>query len=163
MLGGDDSVQLHNTHGKPLSATATPIGYWPDSSVKWMRLDAAIDGSDGETFTVAKSPAAEPPASGLTVTQNDTTITIASAEWTVVLGRSGERVIHSIDHKGRRLCEAGEFVCWREHRRSADGESVIRQQESIGRIDEAVIEQAGAVRAVVRLTGTHRRGEDILL
>ncbi|MNC10948.1 hypothetical protein D3C75_586300 [compost metagenome] len=57
---------------------------------------------------------------------------------------------------GIELCCGGELVCIREQCSAVSGVLTIREERFTGRTVSAVLEQAGPVRAVVKLEGRHR-------
>jgi hypothetical protein len=74
----------------------------------------------------------------------------------VVVGRSGEALVRSLRVGDVEVARAGRLVSSRQNQPAPDHGSRVA---AVGEVREAVVEQSGPVRAVVRITGVHRDAE----
>ena len=151
-LRPSETLSVMTTAGAPAVAQTWPFAYWPDGSVKWLAVALAPSAVAETTYRVAPgTPAAPPQAVG--VTQSDDSIEVDTGVARCVVGRSGEALIRSLSRGGRESLIDGRLVAM-----SQDGPAdaaEVRRTSYASRIDDAVVEQEGPVRAVVRLTGKH--------
>jgi len=159
-LSRSDKLELRSNLGnKQLPMQSWPTAYWPDGSVKWSAHAAVIDGIEDGGFEVRSlSGGAEPlqPASPVTVSETEETITLDTGVIVCTLSKQGDRLIRSIVREGLPVCEGAELVCLKETISGVSGVRTVREEPFRGVIRTAVVEQAGPVRAVVRFDGRHR-------
>ena len=150
---------------------ALPLQQWVmarhiDGSVKWMGLAASLapGRADGLSLKVlsakdsrkAARAAADSP-DGIRVEETSDAVTVDNGIERISFGRSGSRLIRSVETGGVEVSSGAELVCIREDR-SQEGEGVLRYENFRSRIDSAVVEKRGPVLAVVRIDGTHSDG-----
>ncbi|WP_333559043.1 hypothetical protein [Paenibacillus macerans] len=149
-----------------------PTAFWPDGSVKWT-AHAAVFGKGGSMrdaalaaggppsgcAAVRLNPNGQRPAlaagSALSVEELEGAIRVDTGAITCLIGTRGQKVIGSIMRGGAELCSGGTLVCLREAESAVSGGRVRREEPFAGRIHRAKVEQAGPVRAVVKLEGRH--------
>ncbi|RRJ67434.1 hypothetical protein EHV15_06190 [Paenibacillus oralis] len=151
-----------------------PTAYWPDGSVKWTAHAAVFGRGESGTETPATAAGSLPSggaaerldpggnerafAAGgaLSVEEQDDVIRVDTGVITCLIGARGQKVIRSIMRGGAEVCSGGTLVCLREAESAASGVRVRREEPFAGRIHRAKVEQAGPVRAVVKLEGRHQ-------
>ena len=159
--------------GKAVASQAWETAYWPDGSVKWSAIalapDAALAGAKKQdkpaspdagvpkpaAFVVSPgTPAA--PASAVTANQNGTTVDIDTGVIRCTVAANERYLIASVQRGDKEILKNGALVAVRQISPDVEPEVGYVARESFdGRVDEVVIEQAGPVRAVVKLTGMH--------
>lgn len=146
-----------------------PTAFWPDGSVKWT-AHAAVFGTGGgeaEAALTAENPALgcaaaqhEPVGNAagraVAVTELEDAIRVDTGAITCLIGTHGPQVIRSIARGGTEVCSGGTLVCLREAESAVSGMRFRREEPFAGRIHRAKVEQAGPVRAVVKLEGRHQ-------
>lgn len=146
---------LQTSGGRTVPVQSWPLATWPDGSLKWTAHAAPADTRLAESYEVAPgSPAA--PARPLQVTEHDDGWVIDTGVITARVAKSGAVLVPELSRDGRAVATGGRLVCLLEDRSVA---GVTREQAFDGVIEAAVLEQAGPVRAVVKITGKHQ-GED---
>lgn len=134
-----------------------PTAYWPDGSVKWTAHAIPAEAGRAERLTVAPGRETAPVA-GVSVEERPDAILVRSGTRSWEIGRSGAALVRSARNGDRVLAENATLV-GEVRVGAADGE-----RQPLGcRIDRAVIEQRGPVRAVVRVEGAHIAGDRAIL
>jgi len=141
-------------HDKLLPLQSWPLAYWPDGSLKWSAhaLAPGTVPGDGPFEVVAASAK---PAQTLRVTESAAGIDVDTGVITCRFARSGANVIAAVNRAGRESLRDGRLVLLRQDRAATSDAAQITQETFEGRIDEAIVEQAGPLRAVIRVRGTH--------
>ncbi len=150
--GRDTTFQLHAADGRPVPLQSWPLAYWPDGSIKWTAHAIPADAPASTGYRIAAgTPAA--PARAVTVKENSKSIEIDTGVIRAVISRAGGDLIESITRDGREIARAGRLVC-QIQTPASDGAS--RTERFAGEISSVTVEQAGPVRAVVKIEGKHR-------
>ena len=152
-LAAGQPIRVTQPDGSAVPAQTWSTAYWPDGSVKWSAV--AIGPTAAASFRVTPGPAAVGGPAVTAVVAPDA-ITIDTGVIRCVIPTAGDVLIRTIDRAGKSTLTNGRLVAMRQ---DADGDALqSRREPFVGVVAEAVVEQAGPVRAVVRLTGTHRGG-----
>lgn len=133
--------------GKPIPAQSWVTATWPDGSVKWTAH--ALEAGAGTSDLAVRPGKPAAPSAPLRIEERADAIVIRSGDCVWEIGRSGEALIRSATRAGRPIM--GAFTLVGSVRPSPEGTPV----PFTGRIDRATVEQAGPVRAVVKLEGMH--------
>ncbi|MHA6718541.1 exo-rhamnogalacturonan lyase family protein [Sphingomonas sp. RS6] len=148
---------LTASDGAPLPVQSWTTAYWADGSIKWTAhaMPASARAQDG--YRIAPGVPAVP-AAPVTVRATPKTIFVENGALRWEIFRSGGVLARAIDAQGTVLIDAvrlvGEFRADRP-----DGPRVALD----GAILRAEVEQAGPVRALIRIDGHHRAGAQTLL
>ena len=153
---GGEPIGLQDAGGDAIPAQSWPLGYWPDGSVKWSALAATVDPGHAAGLSVVRGEAA-PPVHPLRVDEADGEVTITSGKLRCRVAIGGTQVIRQLTVGGRPACSGAQLVCRRERRRHESAGEVREVQELTGRIEGALVEQRGPLRAVIRLHGNPSR------
>jgi hypothetical protein len=156
-LDKGQATVLWNASAAPLPTQTWPLAFWPDGSIKWLGVAAVIGPDDGAAFTLVKgvSPA---PAHPVRVTQPGIEVirAVDTGVTRVEVGDRGRYLIQEIVRDGRSAVGGVELALWLERRRR-DGRVEVREREPFaGIIEQLTVEQAGPVRASIKLTGRYR-------
>ncbi|MFD1956032.1 hypothetical protein ACFSL6_18105 [Paenibacillus thailandensis] len=158
-LARDEQLMLLADDGSPAPAMQSwPTAYWPDGSVKWTAHAAAFSAeAQASRYAVTRGQAdAAPAAPALTVQETDEEFAVDTGVISFIVPKRGSQIIASILRHGVEICGGSELVALKESMSELTGEKIIRQERFQSRIHEAKLEQAGPVRAVVKLIGRHR-------
>lgn len=149
--GRETLFALRTGSGVAVPVQTRPLATWPDGSLKWTAHAIPADAPVAADYRIAPgSPATTPRP--VTVVEHTDTIEVDTGVIRVVLGRQGNTLIRAITRDGREIARDGRLICRCEHR--ADS-AVVRIEEFTGEITKVTVEQAGPVRAVVKLEGRH--------
>ncbi|WP_428941039.1 Tat pathway signal sequence domain protein [Fontivita pretiosa] len=151
----DQQFALRDANGQAIAMQSWPTAYWPDGSLKWTaHAISPASGQLSERYVIAPGPATQPQQT-LTVHQSDEAIEIDTGVIRCRIRRSGESIIESIDREGKAIARGARLVCLRRNSPEPDEQGQIIQQQFIGSIQQASVEQSGPLRAVVRIEGRH--------
>jgi hypothetical protein len=142
---------LRTAEGAAVSLQTRPLATWPDGSLKWTAHAIPADAPRAESYRIEPGTPATP-VQPVSVTEAADTITVDTGAIRAVLGRRGTALIRSITRDGRELARNGHLVCWKQ-----DGPLATAGQTMAltGEIASVTVEQAGPVRAVVKVEGRH--------
>lgn len=145
---------LSDTDGKPLSVQSWPLAYWPDGSLKWTghAVAATPEARGPLTLSHGNSAAPETP---MKAAETKEFIEVDTGHVKCRIPKQGQHFIDSISIGGRVVGEHGRLICVLEDRSDYEIQHTTREVEFVSRIRSAVLEQAGPVRAVVKIEGEH--------
>ena len=154
------TFRMQTADGTPIAAHSWPTAYWPDGSLKWTAH--AVSGAEAKaiessTFTVAPGEATGP-AQALKVEQGEGQATVDTGVIRATFEAGGRDVVGTLQRGDRVTARAGRLVGFVQTTPTDrdDGYSIAPMES---RVDAVAVEQGGPVRAVVRVTGTHRAGD----
>ncbi|UCM90291.1 exo-rhamnogalacturonan lyase family protein [Streptomyces marincola] len=153
---GDQSFALAAADGSPVPVQSWPLALWPDGSLKWSghTISGAQGPSDGYTLTAGR-PAA--PRSPVTVRERRGHVDVGTGVITARIPTGGTDLVTRVMRGDRVVAKNGRLVTIRQDGIPDDGLGTVRREELLSDIEEVAVEQSGPVRAVVRITGRHRR------
>jgi len=144
--------------GSAVPLQSWPTATWPDGSLKWtahaVPAGTALDGA----LRIAPGAPLAPPAP-ITARERDGAIEIASGPLRWVIPGSGPALIASASRDGQEVLRDLALVATAQDGPDDEADETINLQRYESEVASAAIEQAGPVRAVVRLDGHHRGGE----
>lgn len=147
----DTRFTLRADDGAEVAGQSWPLAYWPDGSLKWTaHAIPAFAAATGSLRIEAGPPAT--PVKVVQVAETAEAVTVDTGVMRVAVCRQGGDLIRSIVRDGREVARGGRLVCRREDRASPD---TVRTENFGGVISRVTVEQAGPVRAVVKVEGTH--------
>ncbi|HWA09812.1 MAG TPA: Tat pathway signal sequence domain protein [Opitutaceae bacterium] len=147
---------LQAADGRALPVQTWPLAYWPDGSIKWSgHAVAGIPAPPGNALSLVPTA----PVTGgavLHAVQDATGIAIDTGVIQCRIPSSGSSIISGLTIGGRTVAQDGQLVALREDR-SGEGDAVVTKVERFTSAVRAVtLEQAGPVRAVVKIEGVHQ-------
>lgn len=145
---------LRAADGKSVPTQSWPLATWPDGSLKWTAHALPPDALAERYEIVAGEPAS--PATPLRVEQTADAVTIDTGALVCRLGTGGDRLVESLTRGGVEIARRGRLVCLREDRSDPERPFVENFE---GGISKVTVEQAGPVRAVVKVEGRHVRAD----
>jgi len=165
-LAREETFALRAADGGAVPVQSWPTAFWPDGSVKWTAHAASFAGGGaGADFALERcsSPVASPAAmkSGgavVAVADGDGDIEVDTGAIRCRIPRTGPSIIRDIVlvRGEERICSGAKLVGIREARRTDSGVNTAAEETFVSEVAGAKVEQAGPVRAVVKVTGRHR-------
>jgi hypothetical protein len=149
-----DALALKAADGQTVPLQTWPLAFWPDGSVKWSGQAIAATAGLAGPFTLAPGAAAEP-AVRITCTDDADAITIDTGAVRARLPKHGGNLVESLSVGGRVVARDGHLIARLEDRSQYAASQVLREEDFTSRVESAVLEQSGPVRAVVKITGRH--------
>ncbi|HVM60279.1 MAG TPA: hypothetical protein VMV72_05365 [Verrucomicrobiae bacterium] len=145
---------LTDADGKQLPLQSWPLAYWPDGSLKWVGLATVVAPNHPGPFTLSRQhPIVAAPA--IRSVETGDFIEVDTGAVKCRCSKHGQDLIDSLSLGGRVVGEHGRLVCILEDRSDYNANHTTREVEFTSRIKSAVLEQAGPVRAVVKIKGDH--------
>jgi hypothetical protein len=150
-----DALAAKTADGAAVPAQTWPLAVWPDGSVKW--LGVAVSGGPGVVgpLQLGKGTAVAP-AVPLTATQDAGGVSIDTGVLQCRVAASGKGFIEFLKIDGRIVARDGQLVAMTEGRADFAATGVVREERFVSEIGRVTLEQAGPVRAVVKVEGMHR-------
>jgi len=143
------------TDGRAVALQTWPLATWPDGSLKWTGHAVPADAVDWATLTVRAGEVPAAPAAPVSVASGEDFIDLATGDFSCRVPRRGRTLLAWIRRGTTEVASAGRLVCLREEGSDSETGGAVRRVEWDGEVSLATVEQAGPVRAVVRLEGRH--------
>lgn len=142
--------------GRATPVQSWPIAYWPDGSLKWsahaVTGDAAMDG----LTLVPGAPAAPTQPVRAADQGQQIVVTVGDLEWRVP--KSGDALVSGATRAGRPVVGKLSLVALSQDKPELEAGGAVKSSRYGVRIRQAVVEQSGPVRAVIKLDGVHTDG-----
>ncbi|TFI57638.1 twin-arginine translocation signal domain-containing protein [Sphingomonas parva] len=149
---------LRDGEGRALPVQSWTTATWPDGSIKWTAH--AIPAGAGRTARLRVVPGrAAPPEAPVRAAEQGDAIEVTSGPLRWRIARNGESIILAAAHGGRETLRNLRLVATTQDRPESEAEETIARRRYASAVTGAAIEQAGPVRAVVRVEGRHRGGD----
>jgi len=148
------SFAMRTDRGEAVPVQSWPLAYWPDGSLKWTG-HAVAGNTHFERFLLAPG-APSIPVCAVGMRETADAIEIDTGVIQCRIAKRGATILDSIRRDGREILRAGRLVALRQDQPDLDADGALRQDSFTSAVADAVIEQRGPVRAVVKLTGRHR-------
>jgi hypothetical protein len=150
-----DFLCLQDNRGNKIPTQSWPMAFWPDGSVKWTGHAAVLEESLGSTFELCKGEETVN-TRPLSVNESIDTIDVDTGEVKFTLNKQGNSLINSISRGSKVIGENGRLIAIKENRSKENGLKTIKEEELQSKINKVEIEQAGPVRAVLKIEGSHQ-------
>ena len=152
---------LRDANGRALPLQSWTTATWPDGSIKWTAhaIPAGAGGAGvGPPLRVeAGRPAA--PVAAVSARPDGDGVAVASGPLRWRIAGAGANIIASASRDGREILRDVHLVATAQDRPESEAEEVVARRRYVSEVTKATIEQAGPVRAVVRVEGRHAGGE----
>ena len=131
-----------------------PLAWWPDGSIKWTGHAAPADAARGAALKVEPGRGQAPLAT-VQVREAADALTVSVGETVWIVGRQGSAIIRRATTGGTTVMGNVALTATALDRSEDDGANPARLLRYTGRIERAVVEQNGPIRAVIRVEGRH--------
>ena len=151
-----ETLAMTSRDGTPVAAQTKNTAYWPDGSIKWTAHSAVLE--TGMNYTISKGTARQP-VEGRKITgvqDEDGTIIIKSHMLECRIEK-GDKLIASLVRDGMKPMEV-DLVAMIETVEEHEDVTTRSVMRFMGKTRDAMLEEAGPVRAVVKLEGAHIGG-----
>ena len=153
-----DDVVVVQAAGKTLPTQSWPLAFWPDGTVKWTGLAIAGDPNLSGPLSVGVG-SSQASATPLNVVDSTEKVEITTGTMRCLISKSGAHVVTSLWVDGREVGREGRLVLIREDRSQQASKGLLREELFTSCIKTVTIEQAGPVRAVVRVEGQYQNSD----
>ena len=150
------ALGMSDSAGNAVAMQTTPRAFWPDGSVKWS-LHSAVLPEKADSFTLGEKASKKAPAGKIKVQETDGEIIVNTGTIVCTIGKESDYIIKNITRPGGKvLCSQGRLIALNEQRHNQSGYGSINVVEPFnGKAYYCTVEEAGPVRAVIRLRGSH--------
>ncbi|TDE89278.1 Tat pathway signal sequence domain protein [Occultella glacieicola] len=152
-LAPDTPIGLRTAGGTPEPVQTWVTATWPDGSVKWT-AHAAAPTAPTDSYVLEAGTQPPEPSSAVDVRETDDHVLVDTGVIRVRVPRTGAHLVSEIETGGRVVARAGRLVSLLADGPDDDGPRPRAPFTS--RVRAATVEQAGPVRAVLRIDGVHR-------
>jgi hypothetical protein len=149
------SLRLLNSQGKHVPLQSWSNAFWPDGSVKWTAHAVPAHSELGSKFKVEKG-ASVAPMQGIKTKQSSNSITLDNGVFSCVIANSGQHLIESLSRNGKRIGQNAKLIGLRQDKPLSEPEALATPEYFVSQIERVELEQSGPVKAVVKVTGSHR-------
>jgi hypothetical protein len=153
-LSASSSLRVTTDQGAATPAQSWPIAYWPDGSIKWTAHAILPGTTTVSRFTVSAGDQ-HGPAHPVVVSQTPTAVEVDTGEILCQIPRGGQSFIQSIVRDGRQILAGGRLICLRQDAPEPEAGGTCARESFISAIEKVTVEQAGPVRAVIKIEGSH--------
>jgi hypothetical protein len=150
-----EAFHLTDAAGRAVPLQTWPLAYWPDGSLKWTGCAAVVPAGPGGELTLAPGPSTAP-AGEVRVTQDGKTVVVDTGALTCVIPLSGHHLVDSLRIGGWEVARAGQLVGILQEGPATSPEDAPPRVDFVSLVKQVTVEQAGPVRAVVRIQGVHQ-------
>jgi hypothetical protein len=147
------SFYLANGQGEKRPLQSWPLAYWPDGTLKWTGHAAAPGLSDNSDYAVVAGKTVEA-SQKIKITELASEISIDTGKINCVVNKTGNLLIKNITIKDKVVAKDGKLVLILQNH-ADDDLDVIKKSKLQGVISSVQVEQAGPLRAVLKITGSH--------
>ena len=148
------TFSLTGANGNAVPMQSWPLAYWPDGSLKWTAHAIPATSKLAGPFKLQEGKAALPSAP-LLLTEDANVITVNTGVIECRIQKTGGTLIDSITRAGKTLATGGRLVCRLRSSPDLEADGDIHQDSFYSQISSVTVEQAGPVRAVIKLQGKH--------
>jgi hypothetical protein len=150
----DQTFALKAADGTAVPLQSWPTAYWPDGSLKWSAHAIAVH-APAESYTLGPGTAASP-AQAVTVKNENTYVDVDTGVIKTRIRKSGSELISQIWRGDVLIARMGQLVNLKQDKIVEDEEGGSVRERFESDIQKVTVEQAGPVRAVVRVEGRHK-------
>ena len=154
--------QLFELNGKQQFPLQTwPLAYWPDGTIKWLGCAAVVDGQERLSLNAVTKATNQ---TGITVKKLAESIEVNTGVLICEINTKGNVLVKSMKIDGKTVSENGRLVCTLENR-DKEADQLIQYNDFQSEVKDAVVEQSGPIRTVVKISGVHtsmKIGREIL-
>ena len=151
MLPKGTVLSMTGEDGKAVPSQVKNIAFWPDGSVKWTAHSAVLDSSQKYTIAVGEGPA---PSHPVKAEETENGVIVESGVISCRIEK-GENLISGLTRKGSKPV-SGRLAALIENQEIHDDYELQTVHRFEGITEKVTLEEAGPVRAVVKVEGVHK-------
>ncbi len=145
------TFQALNGEGKSVPVQTWITATWPDGSVKWTGHAISNDSAASDTYRIVPGKPASTPVA-ISIEKVNGKLIVDTGKIRCAIPEKGETLIASIERQGKTILKNGHLI---GSKQNAPEPGVPRIDFSSD-ISEIEVEQSGPIRAVIKITGTHK-------
>lgn len=148
----DASFTLRKMDGDAVPLQSWPLATWPDGSLKWSAHAIGGEPAPVDTYALERGEPLTPPVT-VRARERPDFIAIDTGRLQARVARHGEAVMPSLVRDGREVLRDAKLVAL--NRDKAEMRGAWNEEAFTSVVHDATLEQAGPVRAVVKVDGAH--------
>lgn len=153
----ESTFAVYDTKNKPVPAQSWILAYWPDGTVKWSGHAIAPQARPSKHYSVRSDERPHEPKVKVSARDNSDAVVVDTGPLRCTLPKSGSALISKIERDSQPALTNGHLVALHQDQPSGDdGQHNAKTTPFASSIDAVTIEQAGPVRAVVKIDGKHQ-------
>ncbi|MBP8304615.1 MAG: Tat pathway signal sequence domain protein [Phycisphaerae bacterium] len=156
------SLVLRTADGQAVPMQTWPLAYWPDGSIQWSGHSMVGGPQTAGPLTIAPGTAAAASVR-LAVADGGGTLDVDTGSLKAHILKQGENLFESLWIGDRQVAANGKLIARLEDRSMYESSGVVRERTLVSRVTRVSLEQAGPIRAVVKLEGEHASPDRALL
>ncbi|TDZ31612.1 Uncharacterized protein C8035_v001857 [Colletotrichum spinosum] len=139
-----------------------PLAYWPDGSAKWTSHAIPASAETGKSYTITADSSNKSHhefSTKLHVQETTESVTVSTGKVEAVFPKAGQAVIQSIRNNKDNCVGAHVRLVLLSQTGISDPDKPdpsVTHHQFLGCVENAVVEQAGPVRAVIAVSGFHQ-------
>lgn len=149
-----EPVSLQDEAGNGVPVQTKINAYWPDGSVKWLLHSGVLD--TRTSYVMQKGEEAAPEACITAAQDADGSVQIGSGLLSCTLRPGGQLISALLRRQSGQKPVSAQLTALIENRKEDEGLETVSIHKLIGYTDTLTLEEAGPLRAVVKLEGSHR-------
>lgn len=143
--------KLEAESGQAVPLQSWPMAFWPDGSIKWSAHAVASHSLQGERFVLSEGTGVAP-TEAVRVVTTDSGYEVDTGRFRCRVNKSGRVLIETLECAGRVVGQRGSLVL---RSGTLNGNPSGAGAEWEGVHTTVTLEQAGPIRAVLRVEGSH--------
>ncbi len=154
-VSSESDYVITSENGEKVPCQSEITAYWPDGSVKWTAHTADSE-KLGESFIIEpceKNLFSDEP--GIRKSEDSEGFTINNGVFEIRILKMGSHLFEAITQNGKLLCANAAPELILQEPVTIEDEKAVVNHNFTGYISEAVIEEEGKLRTIVRFVGTH--------
>lgn len=157
----DDRFVVSNGDKTGIPVQTWPLAFWPDGSVKWSAhaIGSSLNHVDSTQAIFLEKTEARP-ESGIQIQDNEQAIEIDNGIVHVRFPKQGSTLIDALSISGHLVGGGVVSQLVVQDGPDTDGLETIHKKRWEGRITQALVENKGSERVVVKIEGVHTDGEN---
>jgi hypothetical protein len=156
------TMRLTAADGRRVAVQSWPLAYWPDGSLKWTGQAITAPGGLAGPFQLTPAAGAgdeHGPVTEIKYLVDAAGYTIDTGGVRARIAKTGVNFFESLMIGDRVVAVHGRLLALREDRADFRAKGILRQEKFRSRVQQVTLEQAGPVRAVLKVEGVHRAME----
>ncbi|WP_130858784.1 hypothetical protein [Gracilibacillus phocaeensis] len=149
-------LKTTDTKTSDLPVQTWPTAYWPDGSIKWTAHAASISAQQADPQLLLARTSSMNKQEKVVIEETDERIQIDTKEIQCTIHKRDSFFIEAMETKNKTICKKGRLIGIRESHHRTEGIDTYRQEPFYSELHEVTVEQAGPIRAVIKVTGRHK-------
>ncbi len=156
-----DHAELSTPQGNTLPTDFWPLAYWPDGSIKWGGFATVVPKGTEQVYynKISRKKQIQPSVPKLQIQEDTEHIIISTDKLTAYIPKKGGTFLDSLCLSGHCISGPSYLLCTTQNAPYTEDTQQLIFRHYKGQVEKTEIEQAGDVRALVRIEGHYANQE----